>query len=165
MHTALLLAVLALLAHAVWRDLATRLVPDLASLALLACGLALRAPYGATAVAASLGVAALLFTLLFLLAMGGLLGGGDVKLAGAIAVGLPPADIPDFITATAIAGGVLGAGYLLAARLVPPLAAGPGLVSRVMAVEAWRIRRRGPLPYAVALAAGGAVVLLSVPGG
>ena len=165
MHSALLLVVLALLVHAAWRDVATRLIPDLTSLALLACGLALRAPHGSAAVAASLGVAALLFALLFVLAMGGLLGGGDVKLAGAIAAGLPPAVIPDFVTAAAVAGGVLGAGYLLAARLVPPLAAGPGLVGRVLAVEAWRIRRRGPLPYAVALAAGGAFALLSGSGG
>ena len=165
MHAALILVVFALLAHAAWRDVATRLIPDLTSVALLACGLALRAPHGSAAVAASLGVAALLFALLFGLAMGGLLGGGDVKLAGAIAAGLPPAGITEFITATAIAGGLLGVGYLLAARIVSPVVAGPGLVGRVMAVEAWRIRRRGPLPYAVALAAGGAFVLLSGSGG
>ncbi|WP_458094598.1 prepilin peptidase [Roseomonas sp. WA12] len=164
MQNVLLVLVLALLAHAAWRDISTRLIPDQSSLALLACGLALRAPYGPTALAASFAVAALLFILLFILAMGGLLGGGDVKLAGAIATTLPAATIPDFVIATAIAGGLLGGGYILAARVVPPMAAGPRLVTRVMAVEAWRIRRRGPLPYAVALAAGGTFALMSGSG-
>jgi hypothetical protein len=33
-----------------------------------------------------------------------------------------------------------------------------------MVVEAWRIRRRAPLPYAVAIAIGGLLVLFSLTG-
>jgi Flp pilus assembly protein protease CpaA len=37
------------------------------------------------------------------------------------------------------------------------------MLRRVLAVEARRVRRRGPLPYAVAIAAGGVFLLLSIP--
>jgi prepilin peptidase CpaA len=39
------------------------------------------------------------------------------------------------------------------------VAGGATLLRRVLVVEAWRMRRRGPLPYAVAIA-GGAILLL-----
>jgi prepilin peptidase CpaA len=99
---------------------------------------------------------------LLLLATRGLLGGGDVKLAGALAVALPPAAVWDLVVATTLAGGALGIGYIVAARSlsVPARAVPAGLFHRVLRVEARRIRRRGPLPYAVAIAAGGALVLL-----
>ena len=160
-NAAVSLLVVGLLTIAAWRDVATRLIPDWISLALLACGLATRAPHGWTAVFASFAVAALVFVFLLALAMRGLLGGGDVKLAAAVSAGLSPAATWDFITASVLAGGLLGACYILAARFVPPVAGGPDLLGRVMAVEAWRIRRRGPLPYAVALATGAALILLS----
>jgi prepilin peptidase CpaA len=46
----------------------------------------------------------------------------------------------------------------------PRLAPGGPLLRRVLAVEARRVRRRGPLPYAVAIAIGGTLVLLNLPG-
>jgi Flp pilus assembly protein protease CpaA len=36
---------------------------------------------------------------------------------------------------------------------------------RVAAIERWRIRRRGPVPYGVAIAIGGAFVVLTSQGG
>ena len=73
---------------------------------------------------------------------------------------------PRLFIATAIAGGVLAVAYLLLERTLMPTnkPASMSLLRRVIAVEAWRIRRRGPLPYGVAIAAGGAFILLH-PGG
>jgi len=161
-------AILALLAYAAWRDVAARIIPDALPAALLALGLAARAPLGAAAAAASLAAAALLLVLLLPLAMRGLLGGGDVKLAAAVAAGLPPAATWDFTLSSAVAGGALGLLYLLLAPLAPPLeqrvARGAGLLRRVAVAEARRIRRRGPLPYAVALGAGAALAMTRAPG-
>ncbi|MFT8246977.1 prepilin peptidase [Roseomonas sp. BN140053] len=160
----LILLMLGLLMLAAWHDIATRLIPDGLCLAVLLVSLALRVPVGWPALLASLGVGCMLFCALLALAMRGFLGGGDVKLAGALVVAMPPAAAWDFLVATVLAGGVLAAGYLAAARFAPRSPGGHGLLGRVLAVEAWRIRRRGPLPYAVAIAAGGAVALLGSPG-
>jgi prepilin peptidase CpaA len=85
-----------------------------------------------------------------------MLGGGDVKLLTALAVALPPLGTCRLVVATAIAGGVLGVAYLLLSPRTSPIL----LLGRVAAIESWRIGRREPLPYGVAIAAGGAFVLL-----
>lgn len=152
----------ALLGLAAWRDVAVRTIPDRISLALLLIGVAKRVALGPGPLLWSLGAALVLFLLLVPLHARGLLGGGDVKLAAALAVGLAPADSYDFIVATVLAGGLLGLAYLAMARLLPvpaPLPRG-SLMARVRTVEAWRIARRKSLPYGVAIAMGGAFVLL-----
>jgi prepilin peptidase CpaA len=80
----------------------------------------------------------------------------------ALAMGLSPFDCYRFVVATAIAGGILGLAYLLLSRMPrgPHKSGRVSLLGRVAAVESWRICRRGPLPYGVAIAAGGAFVLL-----
>ena len=80
-----------LLLYAAWRDIATRLIPDEISVALVLIGLATRLADGWLAVLSSAGVAVLVFAFLLFLAMRGALGGGDVKLAAALSVGLAPA--------------------------------------------------------------------------
>lgn len=84
------------------------------------------------------------------------MGGGDVKLFGAAALGMPASSVLTFITAVAIAGGALALFYLVARRLISSsTSARPdSLFGRVVRVERWRIRRAGPLPYACAIAAG-----------
>ncbi|WP_372624359.1 prepilin peptidase [Falsiroseomonas sp.] len=160
--------IMALLAFAGWRDIATRLIPDEAVIGVALLGAALRAAEGLVPLLASAGAAAILFLLLALLCARGLLGGGDVKVAAAVALGLSPAALPGFIVVTTMAGGVLGLGYLLAARLAPPprrLTAGAPVLHRVLAAECRRIHRGGPLPYGVAIAFGGGLVLLKTYGG
>lgn len=162
------LVAIALLGFAAWRDLATRTIPDSVSVALAAIGLATRAMDGLWPLAASLGVTALLGAVMVFLHAKGMLGGGDVKLAAALALGLAPLDTWNLIVATALAGGVLGLLYLALQRLLPDRGASAtvaarrlrGVPRRLLAVEAWRIRRRGPLPYGIAIAAGGTIVLL-----
>jgi prepilin peptidase CpaA len=158
----ILITTLVLLVMAAWRDIATRTIPNTIGLLLAAAGAFARILEGPAAFAFSAGSALLLFALLLILYSRGLLGGGDVKLMTAIAVGLSPFDCYRFVIATALAGGVLGIAYLLLSlRLNGHYKAGrSSFVNRVGAIEAWRIRRRASLPYGVAIAAGGAFVLL-----
>ncbi|MCB4824760.1 A24 family peptidase [Roseicella aerolata] len=165
-----LLATLTLvpLAVAAWRDVAARLIPDQATLCIAALGIGLRAAEGLDALLASLATAAALFLLLAWAHARGAIGGGDVKLAAAIALGLPPLATGHFLILTALAGGVLAAGYLLGAALLPrpaPLRPSAGLLRRILAVEHRRVRRKGPLPYGVAIAIGAAFVHLQPLGG
>jgi prepilin peptidase CpaA len=162
--TLFLVASLPLLCLAAARDVATRLIPDGISIAIAVVGLVTRGVGGWSDALISLGVAAGLFLLLLLLAMRGALGGGDVKLMAAMATGLAPADTWSFIVATVMAGGILAVAYLLARHVVPEPSLAPGgpFIRRVIAVETRRIRRRGPLPYAVAIAAGGVFLLFSL---
>ena len=159
----LLSAWLPLLAVVAWRDVTTRTIPNTASLALAVLGFAYNLvlhPYGLPfSVIAAM---ALFGVLLFLFARGAL-GGGDVKLMAALALGMSALEIWHFVIATAMAGGVLALLYLLLSRLLPAPSAHPAASStlgRLARVEAWRIRRRGPLPYGVAISAGCVTILL-----
>ncbi len=155
-----------LLIFAAARDIATRLIPDVIPLALAALGLVSRLTVGWADAGVSLLIGLLLFAMLLPLAMRGWLGGGDVKLIAAMAVGFAPHETWIFIVTTVFAGGALGIVYIIGRYLVPEtrVAGGGTLLRRVLAVEAWRMRRRGPLPYAVAIAIGGLVVLNTLPG-
>lgn len=159
MTTLLLIVIAAALIAAACSDLAVRRIPNAASAVVALAGLALRALEGPGPLAATLAAAGVLFIVLFAGFARGVLGGGDVKLAVAVALGLPPATIWDFVIVTALGGGVLGLGYLAAQRLIPPTVApagrGASALARVVAAERWRMRRRGPLPYGVAIAIGG----------
>ncbi len=141
-------------------DAAFRTVPNWVSLALACGGLALRVLHHD--LLPSLAVAAGLFALLALLWTRGLVGGGDVKLAGAAALAVPPAAVPGFVLAVSIAGGALAILYLMLSLIVPRPAPGArrSLPARLLKAEAWRVHRRGPLPYAAAIAAGCLFTLL-----
>ena len=164
------LAASALLLFAAWCDLATRTIPDGVSVALAASGLLARAAAeGLGPTAWSLLVAGCLFAALLPLHARGSFGGGDVKLMTALAVGLSPLPTLDFLVTTVVAGGVLGLVYL-SLRLLPrpsPLAPQPMAwpPRRVFTLERRRFSRRGPLPYAVAIAAGGIITLIEPFGG
>ena len=81
----------ALLLVASWRDLSSRLIPDRACIAVAIIGAAARLASGPLALAQSAAIAAILFVLLLLVHARGFLGGGDIKLMVAMAVGLPVA--------------------------------------------------------------------------
>lgn len=158
-----------LLLFAAWCDLATRTIPDGLSVALVALGLMVRSAEGASAVVASSLLAAGLFAALLPMVAWGAFGGGDTKLIAGLAVGFHPLATLDFLLSTVMAGGFLGVVYLLL-RLLPrpsPLAPRPAAwpPRRVFALERRRFGRRGPLPYAVAIAAGGILTLTKPFGG
>jgi prepilin peptidase CpaA len=91
----------------------------------------------------------------------GWIGGADVKLLGAAAIIVAPANAGTFPLAVTLSGGILALAYLAGRSILPPPAPRRprGMFARILRVEAWRIRRRGPLPYACAIAAGTCFVL------
>jgi len=159
MASVLALLIIICLVSAAWRDLAVRRIPNVFSYAIAVAGVCLRAFDGLTALGGSVAAASALFAVLFLLFARGLLGGGDVKLAAAVALGLPPEAVWTFVVLTALAGGILSGFYLAAFRLglrpLRPAGRRRGVLRRVAAAEVWRLRRRGPLPHGIALCASG----------
>lgn len=145
-------------------DIAARIIPDWIPIALTAVGIVERLIDGR--LVGGLAAGALVFVMSGLCWRRGWLGGGDVKLLGAAAVAMPPAVVPPFAVAVALAGGVISLIYLALGYLLPAPAAGGrvgrqvALPRRLLRIERWRLRRGGPLPYAVAIAAGGLLVLL-----
>src|SRR5690348_12423602 len=98
----LAVAVVCLLTFAAWTDVAARIIPDWVSIVLAVAGLAARMFAGLPSAAVSIGLALLLFVLLALAHARGILGGGDVKLAAATAIGLPADAILRFLVATSL---------------------------------------------------------------
>src|SRR6516165_7061156 len=147
---------IALLLYVATIDIATRLIRNEMCLALALIGIAaqLASPMQ---IAQSLIAATILLLLLLVMYQRGWIGGGDVKLLVALAIGLPLTGVIELLTMTALAGGVLALVHVIMRLLpYPKLApAGSSLVRRVYAVERWRHLRRAPLPYGVAIACGG----------
>ena len=145
-----------LLLYVATTDIATRLIRNEICLVLALLGIAsqLASPIQ---VAESLIAATILLMLLLVIYQRGWIGGGDVKLLVALAIGLPLMGVIQLLTITALAGGVLALVHLMMRLLpYPKLApAGSSLVRRVYAIERWRNLRHAPLPYGVAIACGG----------
>ncbi|UVO39419.1 A24 family peptidase [Bradyrhizobium arachidis] len=143
-------------------DVATRLIRNEICLALAFLGIAseLTSP---VQLAESLISAAILFLLLFVIYLKGWMGGGDVKLLTALAIGLPVDGVIQLLTVTALAGGVLALAHLMMRSLPNPrlAPAGSSFARRVYAVERWRHLRHAPLPYGVAIACGGIWTIFS----
>ena len=151
-----------LLLYVAAADIAARLIRNEVCLALALLGIVgqLGNP---SQVAQSLIVAAILFALLLFIYARGWMGGGDVKLLVAVAIGLPMMGVVQLLTITALSGGALAMVHMVMRLLpAPNLApAGSSLLRRVYAVERWRHLRHAPLPYGVAIACGGIWSVLS----
>jgi prepilin peptidase CpaA len=152
----------ALLLYAASYDLAARIIPNkiCALLAVLAIG---GLPFSdPSQLMMSAAITAALFTVLFILHARGYLGGGDVKLLSAVAIGLSFASLLQLLTMMSLAGGVIALLHLALRRLprptLPPV--GSSFVRRIYAIERWRNLRGAPLPYGVAIAAGGIWTLI-----
>src|SRR4051794_31317212 len=98
-------------------DIATRLIRNEICLALALLGIAVQLA-SPMQVAQSLIAAAILLLLLLVIYTRGWIGGGDVKLLVALAIGLPLTGVVQLLTITALAGGVLALAHLLM-RLLP----------------------------------------------
>ena len=169
----LFLAGAALLAFAALHDVGFRTVPNRVSVALLAIGILLRLLQHD--LPAGLGCGAAVFAITYLFWRFGWMGGADVKLLSSAAIVVAPIMVPSLVIATSLAGGVLALIYIVGSRMVPQPAhayalagqasLGPaprgqtGLVKRAARCELRRLRRRGPLPYAAAIAIGGWVAI------
>ena len=145
-----------LLLYVAMIDIATRLIRNEICLALALLGIASQF-VNPMQITESLIAATILLLLLIVIYQRGWIGGGDVKLLVALAIGLPLMGVIELLTITALAGGVLALVHLMMRLLPhPKLApAGSSFVRRVYAVERWRNLRHAPLPYGVAIACGG----------
>jgi prepilin peptidase CpaA len=164
----------ALLLSAAWTDLASRLISDRVCVALAIVGSVVQLLLaGPLQLACSTILALILFGFLLFLHGRSMLGGGDVKLLTALAIGLSPLGILGLLAVTALAGGVLAFGHLAMRRLPRPRLPRRHLafshrrnrygwqLRRIYAVERWRILRHAPLPYALAIACGGIWAVLN----
>jgi prepilin peptidase CpaA len=159
---ALILSGVAVLLFAAAHDVGFRTVPDCASIALLLIGLAWRLLDNPRLLPWSGGIAAVILIITYMLWRQGWMGGGDVKLLTAAGMFVPPWLVPLMVSGTALAGGGLALFYLLAGLVVkrPGRPRPAHFVARVLRCEQWRLSRRGPLPYAAAIAAGGLIATL-----
>lgn len=155
------ITLLLLVACAAVRDVLTRTIPDWVSAGIAVIGVLLGLRAGMVSLAESLAGAAVLFLLLFLAYVRHAIGGGDVKLATAVAIGLPPAEMIRFVIATVLVGGIIGLVYAALRRLTPrPAGRSNALAVRLGVIECWRARRFNSVPYGLAIASGAGVVLL-----
>lgn len=148
-----------LLLCAALHDVALRTVPNWLSAIVAVLGFALRA--AAHQLPGAVIGAAIVFGCAFLFWARGWLGGGDVKLLGAVTPAFRPELVSEFIVAVAISGGILALLYLILWRIVPAPKGGrpPSLARRIMKAERWRISGKRSLPYACAIAAGAFVTI------
>ena len=151
-----------LLIWAALHDFAARTVPNALPAAIFAAGICVRLiDHG---ILLSLFIAFVTFMVLFFIWHLGAIGGADVKLWSASVLLVPPhwqMELSCF-TRILLAGGVLALIYLSLWIVVkrPGASQSGGFISRVLRVEAWRISRKAPLPYAFAIAGGTIVTLL-----
>jgi prepilin peptidase CpaA len=158
-QTGCLIAFAMLLLLAAWQDWRTMQIADGISFGIAA----LFVPWALTGIAAgtfslldlalALACAAGMFGLGALAFAAGAMGGGDVKLAAAASLFAGPGLLLDFVTVTALVGGLLGVAILAGAPIGRVASAGDGTV---------RVRLRGNLPYGPAIAAGGLWVALAL---
>jgi prepilin peptidase CpaA len=161
-HISLTLGVV-VLSVAALHDVAARTVPNWMALAIALMGLITRVSDGT-------GVSAVVAGMSVFLAAAfcwrrGWMGGGDVKLLGAVVTLVPPHAVFTLLAFTAFAGGALALFYLAGRMLFGSRNKNLScqrpatLPARVLRAEVWRIRRGGPLPYACAIAAGALITL------
>lgn len=154
------IALTAVLASA-YTDLKDRVIPNELVGLVAASGIALGLLMRPEQIHISLFAAICLLFALGALAHFHVMGGGDVKLISATALLVPPADIGRLLVFIALAGGVVSCTYLLArhalkdGRFHASDASRQGWLSR----EGARIASGGPVPYAVAILGGLAVIM------
>jgi prepilin peptidase CpaA len=150
-----------LLVGAGLHDVAARTVPNWVCALLFGLGLVVRLIDGDILV--GLPVAFLVFFLAALCWRRGWMGGGDVKLLGAASLVVRPGAVPTMLVDVALAGGILALMYLVLYATVSNRVFTPkprSIPARALRAERWRIARRGPIPYASAIAAGALFCLL-----
>ena len=158
----------AALVASVWTDLKDRLIPNELVALLGASGLTLCLLLRPGQIWSGLLVALLLIVALGVLAHYRVMGGGDVKMIGAASLLFPAAQVGQLLVFIALAGGVLSAVYLVARRvlrLTPVCGTSDAGEAGTPPPEGWilaeraRIAAGGPMPYALAIAGGIAIMI------
>lgn len=150
------LGLIPLLGFVCWKDLSVRQIPNWLCAMIGLIGFIVQTSMGFAALGISVGIALLLFAVLVPVHAIGGLGGGDVKLIAAVAVGFQPIATYRMVVATILAGGVIAVVHLTLRLLPPPkyCRAGAAVFQRVWTVERWRVKRHGSVPYGIAIALG-----------
>jgi prepilin peptidase CpaA len=150
LELALLTVFPAVAAFAGAMDLFTMTIPNRVSLALVV-GFAVLAPWAGVGVGdilLHLSAGLLVLAVGILLFTGGWIGGGDAKLAAAVAVWFGFGHLIEYIFAVAILGGAIAMAFMVARAHPLPAA---------LSTQAWAVRlhdHRTGIPYGLALAAG-----------
>jgi len=103
----------------------------------------------------ALAVAVVVFAIGFAMFAAGIAGGGDVKLLSALALWAGPWMVFEFLVVTSAAGGLLAV-----ALGTPRMRGGRAAAVDGLSIEAGKPPRRRPIPYGIAIAAGGLFVLV-----
>lgn len=150
-----------LLVAAAVQDVVHRIIPNTACVGLVLIGVMLRLQDGWIIWGVLL--ALLIFGAAVLCWRRGWMGGGDVKLLGAVALVVPPQQVGSLLLLIAQCGGVLALVYLVLSKVIHVAPAGQllGPLGRIWRAERWRICRGAPLPYGLAIAFGGITLLLT----
>lgn len=156
--------VLAAAAVAAYTDVTRRRIPNALVLAVLIGGLALHLSGGAQAVFVSIAIFAALIAAGTILYSMGIVGGGDVKFIAAAGAALGWPDALPFLACTLVAGGVLGIAVSIARRRLSQTIGNVGAMSFSLLVGARphiTPSASGSMPYALAIFAGAAAVVLA----
>jgi prepilin peptidase CpaA len=151
-----------MLLYAAWTDVAARIIPNFICLGIAAATIIKQLLIGPTALLEGLLTGFVVLLPLWLLFSRSVIGGGDVKLLAALAIDLSFQGVVSLFAITALAGGVLVLVHLAMRCLPRPRLVKPSsILRRVYTAERWRILRRAPLPYGVAIACGGIITIMS----
>ena len=149
-------------------DLRCRIVPNRLVLAVAVCGVGRRLWSAPGLIGFDLLAAAAIIVALGLLAHHGWVGGGDVKLIGAVTLLFPLSDVGALLLSISVAGGLIGCGYLavratatevLKPRVCPEDSQEDSHTSiwgfeNLLRGERRRIAAGEPMPYALAVVGG-----------
>jgi len=149
-------------------DVRTRRIPNELALGVGALGLLRMMLAGdASAPLYTLGAAAMVFAVAFLLFLRDLVGGGDVKLLTAAALLIGYHDLLSFLLLMSLCGAGISLAMLTADKLGPMLRHSPRAATLPAAEKSRDTPGRLSVPYGVAIAAAGIVILAlqsSLPG-
>lgn len=150
---------LALFVSAIW-DLSLRKVPNYFSLFFLFFSFPLQIFFSFSYL--SFIYSLVIFLVGLMVWRHGFVGAADVKLIASFSLLLPPHRVSDFLVYMCLSGGILAFFYLILARFLhapKPSNRTTSFPVRLYRVAKWRLLRRAPFPYAVAIAVSGIITL------
>jgi prepilin peptidase CpaA len=159
-QTLILACAMAVFAVAAWGDVRTRRIPNTVALALGALGLARMIALGEPVAAGyTIAASAAVFVVAFLLFCIGVIGGGDAKFVSAAALVVGAHGLVAFLILMSLCGSLLAIALLLEDKLIPRLRRN-GRRERPAATESGVVPVPRSVPYGVAIATAGAMILI-----
>lgn len=148
-----------LLSGAIW-DLSFRKVPNFFSFVYLVIAFYLQIFLFFSCISFLYSSIIFLFGLMFW--RHGFVGAADVKLIASFSLLLPPHRVSDFLVYMFLSGGILAFFYIILGRFLhapKPSNRTTSFPIRLYRVAKWRLVRKAPFPYAVAIAVSGIITL------